>query len=163
MTMESPDRDAFTEQLEALRRAVAADAPLRVRARHAATAIRLAGGYRWVGLYDVGPETIRVIAWDGPSVPSHPSFPVSQGLNGAAVVSREPVIVQDVTEDPRYLATLGSTRAEMIVPVMAADGSRVLGTIDVESERTNAFADSDRALLTAFAEALRGLWGGTVI
>jgi GAF domain-containing protein len=83
---------------------------------------------------------------------------VIQGLNGAAVASGEPVIVQDVSRDPRYLTTLGSTRAEMIMPVRAGPGGVVLGTIDVESDRVNSFSERDRALLGACAGALAALW-----
>jgi GAF domain-containing protein len=128
------------------------------RARLAAAAIRAAGRYRWTGLYDVGPETIRVIAWDGPGPPTYPAFSVTQGLNGAAVASGEPVIVQDVSRDRRYLTTLGSTRAEMIMPVRAGPGGRVIGTIDVESDQANPFGERDRELLGAAARALVAFW-----
>ncbi len=128
------------------------------KARRAAAAIRSAGGYRWVGLYDVGPAEISLIAWDGPAAPTHLTFPVTQGLNGAAVASGEPVVVQDVANDPRYLTTLGDTRAEMIMPVRTGPGGAVLGTIDVESERINAFTERDHTLLAASAEALARLW-----
>jgi L-methionine (R)-S-oxide reductase len=128
------------------------------KARRAAAVIRAAGGYRWVGLYDVGSEIISVLGWDGPDPPTYPTFPVIQGLNGAAVASGEPVIVQDVSRDPRYLTTLGSTRAEMIMPVRVGPGGAVLGTIDVESDRVNPFSERDRGLLGACAEALGALW-----
>src|SRR5215831_3734395 len=49
-----------------------------------------------------------------------------------------PVIVQDVASDSRYLTTIGGTRGEMIQPVLNQSGV-VVGTIDVESERVNAF------------------------
>jgi putative methionine-R-sulfoxide reductase with GAF domain len=55
------------------------------------------GGYRWAGLYDVLAEEIAVIAWSGPQPPAFPRFPGSKGLNGAAVASGRPVIVQDVS------------------------------------------------------------------
>jgi putative methionine-R-sulfoxide reductase with GAF domain len=70
------------------------------KARRAAAVIRSAGGYRWVGLYDIGRETISVFGWDGPDPPTYPTFPVTQGLNGAAAASGEAVVVQDVTRDP---------------------------------------------------------------
>jgi L-methionine (R)-S-oxide reductase len=128
------------------------------KAGRAAAVIRAAGGYRWVGLYDVGPETIGLLAWDGPGPPTYPTFPVTQGLNGAAVASGEVVVVQDVTREPRYLTTLGSTRAELIMPVRAEPGGAVLGTIDVESDRVNPFSERDRELLGACAAAVAELW-----
>ncbi len=34
--------------------------------------IRQAGGYRWVGIYDVTDGEISVIAWSGPGEPAYP-------------------------------------------------------------------------------------------
>jgi L-methionine (R)-S-oxide reductase len=130
--------------------------PREERARTAAALIRLARPYRWVGLYDVTESEISVIAWDGPEPPTYPRFPVSKGLNGAAVASKRPVIAQDVASDPRYLTTIGGTRGEMIYPVLRS--AKVRGTIDVESERLNAFSAEDESLLASCADALRWLW-----
>src|SRR5262245_50438710 len=86
----------------------------RTRARAAAECIRAARSYHWVGLYDVTPSRIRALAWTGLNAPTHPTFPREQGLNGAAVRTGAPVVVQDVRKDPRYLTTLGVTMAEAI-------------------------------------------------
>ena len=130
------------------------------KARRVAKLIRQAGGYRWVGLYAVGSETIGVIGWDGPGAPTHPIFPLTQGLNGAAVPSGEPVIGPDVTRDSRYLPTLSSTRTEMIMPIRTGPGGAVLGTTDVESDRVDPFSERDRELLSTCAGALVQLWTG---
>ena len=119
--------------------------------------IQRSGSYRWVGVYDVGPEEISVIAWTGPAPPTHPRFPATQGLNGQAVASRRTIVVGDVAVDPHYLATLSSTRAEIVVPVLGRDGS-VVGTIDVESEIVNRFTEADRALVEKCAEAITPLF-----
>ena len=110
-----------------------------------------------MGLYDVGPSTISAVAWTGPTAPAHPTFPRERGLNGAAVTSAAPVIVQDVREDPRYLTTFGATLAEAIFPVCAPDG-RIVGTIDVESDRAHSFTAEDERFLAWCAEALVELW-----
>ena len=126
------------------------------RANKVAGAIRRFGGYRWVGVYDVTADEIAVVGWDGPAPPSHPRFPRSQGLCGAAVATREPVIVADVARDPRYLTTHSTTRSEIVVPVFR--GSGVVGLIDVESEQADAFGDSDRQLLERCAALMAPLW-----
>jgi putative methionine-R-sulfoxide reductase with GAF domain len=131
--------------------------PREVRARSGAEAIRQAGGYRWVGLYDVMEHEIAVIAWAGPAASTHPRFPRSQGLNGAAVASGRSVVVQDVSKDARYLLTLGDTRGEFIMPVSGRNGA-IVGTIDVESAVVDAFSARDQALLEACARALLPLW-----
>jgi GAF domain-containing protein len=128
-----------------------------VKAKRLAERVQKLGGYRWVGVYDVGPETVSVIAWIGPGAPEHPSFPVSQGLTGAAIEQKKTVIVGDVIGDPRYLTALGNTLSEIIVPVLSPDG-RVIGTIDVESDRTNAFSTRDQEMIEQCAEAALPLW-----
>jgi GAF domain-containing protein len=148
---------SFAAALAALEADAASDAPRVARAGRAAEVIRRAGGYRRVGLYDVTDVEIAVIAWSGPNPPSHPRFPRRQGLNGAAVAAQRPVVVQDVSKDPRYLPTLDDTRGEMIVPVRDRGGA-VVGTIDVESAAVHAFRDEDATLLEQCALALRPLW-----
>lgn len=149
--------EGLTAALAALRRHAAADEPRDVRARSAAEIIRRAGSYRWVGLYDVTEHEIAVIAWSGPAAAAHPRFPRSQGLNGAAVASQRPVVVQDISKDGRYLPTLGDTRGELIMPVSGSMGT-IVGTIDVESAGANAFSDADRLLLEQCTHALLPLW-----
>ena len=126
------------------------------KARALAEALRQARNYHWVGLYDVTATHVRAIAWTGAVAPAFPSFPRSQGLNGAAIASGQALIVQDVTQDRRWLTTFGTSKAEAIFPV-AVHGA-VVGTIDIESDRAGAFTKSDEAFLAGAAEVLRPLW-----
>ena len=122
--------------------------------------IREFGPFRWVGLYAVDPtqRVVRNIAWDGPAAPEFPVFPLDKGLTGSAIATRETVNVGDVANDPRYLTALGSTRSEIIVPVLDLTGETVIGTIDVESEQPNAFNPETQSLLESCATALKPLW-----
>ena len=122
-----------------------------------AEAIRLARGYRWVGVYEVGEGEIEALGWSGAGAPAFPRFPVDEGLCGAAAASGETIVVGDVRRDPRYLTTFGSTRSEIVVPVRGP-GGRVRGLIDVESEDVDAFDGGDRSLLERCAAALETLW-----
>jgi putative methionine-R-sulfoxide reductase with GAF domain len=128
------------------------------RAKRLAELIRKLGEYRWVGVYDVGAENVSIIAWSGPSAPEHPTFPVSQGLTGAAIREKRAIVVGDVSNDPRYLTAFGSTLSEIIVPVFAPGEQRVIGTIDVESEQANAFSSRDQQLIEQCAQAALPLW-----
>lgn len=125
-------------------------------ASRVAASIRRFGGYRWVGVYDVTPEEIAVVAWDGPAPPTYPRFPRSQGLCGAAVAAGESVIVGNVLGDPRYLTTHTTTRSEIVVPVF--QNGLVVGLIDVESEQPDAFGEGDRHLLERCAALIAPLW-----
>lgn len=128
------------------------------KAVRVAELIRHGGGYRWVGLYAVTEQEIAAIGWSGPGAPAHPSFPVTQGLSGAAVASRRAVVANDVTADPRYLTAFSSTLSEAIVPIVDPGTGAAVGTLDVESAQRDAFTDADRQALERCAAALRGLF-----
>ena len=130
----------------------------RMKAKRLAEMIQKLGEYRWVGVYDVGSELVSIIAWSGPSAPEHPSFPVTKGLTGAAIEQKKTLIVGDVRSDPRYLTAFGNTRSEIIVPVLDPSGERVIGTVDVESEKANAFSPSDQQMIEQCAQAALPLW-----
>ena len=65
-------------------------------------------------------------------------------------------MVGNVAADTRYLTTFGSTRSEAIIPVLK--NGAVVGTVDVESERLNAFADADVKFLKQCAQLLFALF-----
>ena len=127
------------------------------KARLLADLIRVAGNYRWVGIYDVLADEIAAIAWTG-APPAHLKFPKPKGLCGSAVSRRATVLVNDVAKDPRYLTTFSSTGSEMIVPVFSRAGHEVIGLVDVESDRTNAFGELDRKVLEGCAPILVSFW-----
>jgi L-methionine (R)-S-oxide reductase len=120
--------------------------------------IRTERNYHWVGLYDVSRTQISAIAWTGDQAPAFPTFSISKGLNGVAVAEKRPIVVQDITRDSRYLTTFGATRSEAIFPVLSTDETEVVGTIDVESDRVNAFSAEDEAFLRECSILLRPLW-----
>jgi L-methionine (R)-S-oxide reductase len=129
-----------------------------VKARKIAEVIRKFGPYRWVGLYDVGRDEVSIIAFTRPSAPAYPTFPIGKGLTGSAIKEKKTVVVGDVTIDPRYLTAFGSTKSEIIIPILDSRRGMVVGTLDVESERTNAFSDTDRKALEDCAIAASSLW-----
>ena len=64
----------------------------------------------------------------------------------------------DRSLSPRYLTTFGTTRAEAIFVIASQTDGRIIGTIDVESERPNVFSADDEAFLRSCAETLAPLW-----
>jgi putative methionine-R-sulfoxide reductase with GAF domain len=56
------------------------------------------------------------------------------------------------------LTALGTTLSEIIIPVLHAAGDRVLGTIDVESNRLHAFNAEAQGELEKCALVIRRLW-----
>ena len=110
------------------------------------------GHYSWVGIYIVEGDDLVLGPWQGPEATEHVRIPVGQGVCGAAAASGVTEIVDDVNADPRYLACFPSTRSEIVVPI-AREG-RVVGEIDIDSDRPAAFGEEDRAFLERVAELI---------
>ena len=85
-------------------------------------------------------------------IPGEYRIPITQGLMGEAVRTRSMVLVNDVTDDPRYLPTPGGSpaRAELAVPILLGD--RVLGVVNVE--RDEPFCEEDGAIVGIIADQL---------
>jgi GAF domain-containing protein/two-component sensor histidine kinase len=121
-------------------------------------AIRDAFGYYYVGVAMVEGDSIVLRASVGGDVPgwtaSGVRHPIGEGIVGAAATSGELILAGDVSLDPRYLPIpeITQTRSELALPLKAK--GTVLGVLDVESERANAFGEEDLAVLTALASQL---------
>jgi L-methionine (R)-S-oxide reductase len=105
--------------------------------------------YSWVGIYLVEGGDLVLGPWKGPQATEHVRIPVGQGVCGAAAATGQTEVVDDVNADERYLACFPSTRSEIVVPV--ARESRVVGEIDIDSDRRAAFGEDDRAFLERVA------------
>ena len=74
---------------------------------------------------------------------------LEEGLTGAAATTRLPILVGNVLNDPRYLATVDAVRTELAVPMIAR--GKLVGVIDLQSTRANAYKEQDAALLRLIA------------
>jgi L-methionine (R)-S-oxide reductase len=105
--------------------------------------------YSWVGIYLVEGDELVLGPWKGPQATEHVRIPIGQGICGAAAESGQTELVDDVNADERYLACFPSTRSEIVVPI-AYEG-RVVGEIDIDSDRPAAFDAEDREFLERVA------------
>ncbi|MCI0606457.1 GAF domain-containing protein [bacterium] len=81
-----------------------------------------------------------------------PSIPFEKGLTGRAVRSGKAVLVNNTAEDPDYVTVFEEVRSEVVMPVKIAD--TVVAIIDLQSDRLNAFDDSDLLILETLAHAV---------
>lgn len=107
--------------------------------------------YTWVGVYVLDGEELVLGPFLGKPSP-HTRIPLNKGICGAAATAKQTVIVDDVDADPRYLACSLETRSEIVVPILK--GSRVVGEIDIDSDKKAAFGPADKDLLEATAALL---------
>ncbi len=83
------------------------------------------------------------------------SFPIDEtSLSGWVTLHNQPVMVQDVTQDPRYYEVLStiSTRSELVVPLRVKHS--VIGVLDVQGQEVNEFSDLDMFTLQTIADQL---------
>jgi len=73
---------------------------------------------------------------------------VGHGLVGAAVAEGQPILVNDVHEDPRYVEAVPGSKAELVVPLRRK--GRVLGALNLLSETPGQFTEADAEMLRQF-------------
>jgi signal transduction histidine kinase len=74
---------------------------------------------------------------------------LGEGVSGRAVSERRPVYIRDTRKQPDFLFFDKVLRSLLAVPLISRD--RVIGTITVDSDRVNAFSQSDIQLMTIAA------------
>jgi sigma-B regulation protein RsbU (phosphoserine phosphatase) len=62
---------------------------------------------------------------------------IGEGLVGYSMLHKVPVLVNDVSQDPRYIPVVNDVRSELVIPLMVKE--RCLGVFDLESPELNAF------------------------
>jgi len=107
--------------------------------------------YTWVGIYLLDGNELVLGPFVGRPSP-HTRIPLGRGICGAAAAEKTTIVVDDVSADSRYLACSIETKSEIVVPIMR--GNEVLGEIDIDSDRTDAFGPRDRELLEPIAALL---------
>ena len=149
-------------ELRMLREIIAQNQSREARALLIADHIRAAGKFRWVGLYDVDRDQglVSNIAWSGLAAPAFPTFPITKGLTSRAIAQKKIINIGDVANDSDYLTALGTTRSEIIIPIIGEQSQNVVGTLDVESEQANAFTPGIQSFLEECSKAIRPLWPG---
>ena len=129
-------RDALASLLDGEDDWVAAMATVACELHHAF------GYYDWTGFYRVVGEDLLVI---GPYQGGHGCLriPFTRGVCGAAARTRETQLVPDVNAFPDHIACASSTQSEIVVPVVAPDGT-LLAVLDVDSDARAAFDEVDQ-------------------
>jgi sigma-B regulation protein RsbU (phosphoserine phosphatase) len=78
-----------------------------------------------------------------------PRIPLGEGLVGHAAKHRQPVVVADVSQDPRYIRLVDDVRSELVIPLLVQD--RCIGVFDLESPELGAFDKWHAEVLTLLA------------
>lgn len=77
------------------------------------------------------------------------TVPAGCSVTGHVAMSGQPLIINDVTQDARYFSIVPETMSEIAVP-MVSEGE-VIGVINVESRKRDAFSEADLRFLMTLA------------
>jgi GAF domain-containing protein len=104
----------------------------------------------WVGFYFFDGTELVVGPFQG--LPACVRIPLDKGVCGAAARTRRTQRIEDVHAFPGHIACDSASNSELVVPLVAADGS-LLGVFDLDSPRHARFDANDQAGLEAIANA----------
>lgn len=108
-------------------------------------------GYFWIGIYLAAGDKVIRQCFRGPVPPCH-SFALGVGNVGTTGQTGITKVIPDVSADPTYSMCFIETKSELVQPIKIA--SRILGVIDVESDKLDAFSSQERTLIEQVAELL---------
>ena len=104
----------------------------------------------WVGFYFFDGRELVVGPFQG--LPACVRIPLDKGVCGAAASSRRTQRVADVHAFPGHIACDSASNSELVVPMLAADGT-LIGVFDLDSPKFDRFDGDDQAGLEAIARA----------
>lgn len=77
---------------------------------------------------------------------------IGQGVTGQSAQLRLAILIDDVTQDSRYIAAIPNVCSELAVPLISKN--RVIGVIDLEAREPGYFTEEHKRLLTLIASRL---------
>lgn len=114
-------------------------------------------GYRYVTILLIDPVTEMLSLRAGAGFDVAPAKKIllevgKDGITGHVAATGEHLLVNDVKLDPRYfpIDELPYSRSELTVPVSVK--SRVIGVLDVQSDKVNAFDEQDVFIIRIMAD-----------
>ena len=109
--------------------------------------------FDWVGIYLLDPAEKQLWLHNYVGEPTeHAKIGVGEGVCGTAVQDGENMIVNDVSTVDNYLACSPDVKSEMVVLIRA--GTDILGQIDIDSEKKDAFTHEDEDGVQRVADKL---------
>ena len=147
LTGSKPDQYS---QLLAQARALVAGEPDRIAnaANLSALVYHALPSLNWVGFYFFDGTELVVGPFQG--LPACVRIGLGKGVCGTAAASRRTQRVADVNEFPGHIACDSASNSEVVVPLVAGDGS-LIGVFDIDSPELARFDADDQAGLEAIA------------
>lgn len=104
----------------------------------------------WVGFYRVAGDELVLGPFQGPIACTR--IRKGRGVCGTSWQREETVIVPDVEQFPSHIACSSASRSEIVVPVLRK--GKVVAVLDIDSELTDTFDNTDKEWLERIATLL---------
>ncbi len=113
--------------------------------------------YDWVGFYvlDTKGEMLTLESFSGKPT-EHTMIQVGKGVCGQVAETKQPKIVQDVSQEGNYIACSIDVQSEIVVPVLKGD--QFVAEIDIDSHSPAPFTIDDQKFLIAVCRKLSELF-----
>ncbi|MEQ8688347.1 MAG: GAF domain-containing protein [Imperialibacter sp.] len=140
--------EALVPQIEAL---IGGEPDLTANLANISAALKYGMGFFWVGFYMVKEDQLVLGPFQGPIACTR--INLGKGVCGSSWKEARTFIVPDVDQFPGHIACSGDSKSEIVLPIVRAD--KVLGVLDVDSDKLNEFDEVDQRYLEQIIEMLQ--------
>ena len=106
----------------------------------------------WIGFYLLDDRKLYVGPYQGPLACQELIYP--RGVCWRAINTGSTILVPDVHKFPGHVSCDARSASEIVVPVFSNDGS-IIGVLDVDSDRRDAFDLRDKEGLEAIVKLIK--------
>ena len=105
----------------------------------------------WTGYYFLKDGDLVVGPYQGPVACQ--VLTKNEGVCWAGVNQEKPIVVPDVNEFPGHIACDSRSKSEIVVPLYNNSG-KIVGVLDIDSDRQNSFDEIDEKELSRITELI---------
>jgi L-methionine (R)-S-oxide reductase len=102
--------------------------------------LKEAFGFFWVGFYWVKNEQLVLAPFQGTLACTRIAF--GKGVCGASWKEQKTILVPDVDAFPGHIACSSLSKSEVVVPIF--QNEKIVGVLDVDSDKLNDFDEQDQ-------------------
>ncbi len=137
--------ETYEALIPQLRNLISGEEDLVANTANTAAALKQAFGFFWVGFYfDNGRGELVLGPFQGPIACTRIRY--DRGVCGHAFTTHSTVLVPDVDQFPGHIACSSDSRSEIVLPVKDNSG-KVIGVLDIDSDRLDDFDPADQKYL----------------
>ena len=146
--------DSYKALLPQLQALVTGEPDLVANVSNVMAALKYGFDFFWVGVYWVQNEELVLGPFQGPIACTR--IQKGKGVCGTAWEKDETLIVANVDEFPGHIACSSDSKSEIVLPIKNPSG-KIVGVLDVDSDKLAAFNGVDQAGLEPIAALIGSL------